>query len=129
VIESIPSERWSNACEDFAQRHRGWLVRLFVIEGHLNGGTSERELAIDEPLLAILVEPQTRDPRVCILVGREAAHATHCSAHPRTLSFEYQGDGREAGLRIEDRGGDLILLRFRVAAPGETLDGLAPTEH
>lgn len=119
MIESIPYERWANACEDFSQRHRGWLVRLLVVEDHANGGTGERELAFDEPLLEILVEPQSRAPRVCILVGRDAARATHCAAQPRDLLIEYGPDRQERGLRVEDRGGDLILLRFIHGARGE----------
>ena len=127
MIQTIPQDQWSAVCEDFASRHRGWLARVMIVSDKA-AGTDEQELAVDVPLRAILVDGRGPDARIRILAGEVEGPVAYPIPHPRAVMLEHRPDGSEAGLRIDDAEGARTLVRFRVIADPETLDGLAPAE-
>lgn len=136
MIETIPEGHWEEACRGFAERHRGWLMRLSITStaalsaapGDGANGTGSTTLAADLPLKDIMVEHPGGEAAIRILAGAGAERISHPVARARLLALERRPDGSEAGLRIDDAGGTTTLLRFRVSAAPETLDGLAPGE-
>jgi len=127
LIQTIPQDQWSEVCAGFASRHRGWLARVMMVSD-TDAATEEQELAVDVPLRAILVEGQGADARIRILAGEVDDPVAYPVPHPRVLMLEHRPDGSEAGLRIDDAEGARTLVRFRVIADPETLDGLAAAE-
>jgi hypothetical protein len=124
----IPKDQWSDVWRGFASRHRGWLARVLVLRDGdaANGG---RALAVDAPCGRSSWRRRGREAHIRILVGEDDRHIAQPVLHPRALMLEHRLDGSEAGLRIEDAEGARTLVRFRVIAAPETLDGLAPAER
>lgn len=103
MAREVARADWAGALERFSREHRAWLAGV-------NGGEEHplRGVGFEAPgRLAICFADDT--PEVVV-------------AEPRALRID------DAGLEIESREG-VTRLRFRVAAPPGTLDGLAPGER
>lgn len=129
MIESIPRERWADACRAFAARHRGWRAHILRARpGAVAGAPRGGEVLGYHPLHDIRVEGQGPAARVSILIADGDTEVEYPVSGVRSLLVERRPDGSETGLQLEDGRGALTLVRFRVTAAPETLDGLAPDE-
>lgn len=99
----VPRADWVEALERFSREHRAWLARVNRGDEH-----PLRWVGFEAPgRVAISFADDT--PEVVV-------------AEPRALRID------DAGLEIESPQG-VTRLRFRVSAPPEALDGLAPAER
>lgn len=129
MIESIPREHWADTCRSFVERHRGWLAHILRTRpGAAAGAARDGEVLGYRPLHDIRVEGHGPDARVSILTADGDTEVEYPVSGVRSLLVERRPDGSETGLQLEDARGVLTLIRFRVTAAPETLDGLAPDE-
>lgn len=116
----IAREDWVRALNGFTQRHDGWLVSLDVIPP---GGTPQREFE-NLPLLGVSSDGPAVEGTVTISVSwSRSEHLTHIAPSVRRLSIEQTVDGADAALWMDASDGSRTVLRFRVAALPETVDG------
>ncbi len=132
LIQTIRSEEWASNLAQLADRHRGWLASILVmpIEDVEMQAPRPRvhEVAVDRPLQDVIFATPEPESEIRIIAGEGSDVLEHAIAGPRSVKLEYNPEGNVMGLRIDDARGQSTLVRFRVAAAPETLDGLAPEE-
>jgi hypothetical protein len=131
-FEIVPSEQWQAFCEGFSRSHRGWLVRLWEFHtASLEAGTADtHDIAIrDRKLLEIVAQPIEQRIDMHIRLQDDQSQIEKSIQYVLSLFQERDTDGTVSGLRIDSADERSTLLRFRVPARPETVDGLAPGEN
>ena len=118
----IPREDWVRQLNEFTNIHEGWLVSLDILSPELGA-----QPAIDNlPLLGVSADHIDHDGTIVVSVaGSASEHFTHIIEDVARIYVEHTNDGADAALEIESTDGTKTILRFRVAALPETVDGLA----
>lgn len=117
----IPREAWTSTLNTFTEAHRGWLVSLDVLDEAIGAQPEIDNL----PLLGVSAEPGNRDAVITIAAGRlPGAHITHTIHAPSRVQLERRDDGADVALQIESADGAKAILRFRVVAMPDTVDGV-----
>lgn len=118
----VPRHTWAGALNEFTRAHEGWLVSLDLLSPDLGA-----QLAIDNlPLLGVSAERIDDHRAVSISAGSAAERLTHTIHEATRVSIERTDEGADAALQIESSDGTTAILRFRVAALPETVDGVVP---
>jgi hypothetical protein len=120
--QEIRREEWKDFLDRFSRVHEDWLVELEVMGRELGDQPESHDL----PLEGISFEDKGSGAgRIDIMVGRDPSrHATHAVDDPRRLWVQQDEQGADQALEIEGADGNRTLLRFRVAARPESLDGV-----
>jgi hypothetical protein len=107
------------------------LICLWVVDtGNLEAGLADatdkaiRDLELGE----IIVERHGQRTDMVVIARDDQTHADHIIRGVVSVSVERDTDGRTNGLRIDSDDNKTALVRFRVPANSESLDGLAPGE-
>lgn len=118
MFKGIAENEWATFLHEFSARNRGRRSRLEVFtksnvleesaEGHLESVTLETN-GKDVPRLLI----QRRDES-----GAKAQEVVETIPAVRRLSVQYDTDGSEDALEIEDTHGNLVLLRMESNVDG-----------
>ena len=117
----LAPEEWSRELNGFTQRHDGWLVSLDVIPPD---DIPQREFE-NLPLLGVSADRFGHGGRLAISVSwSRSEHLTHFVPSVERLMVERTAEGADAALWIAGTDGTRTVLRFRVAARPETVDGL-----
>ena len=117
----IPREEWVQRLNEFSLIHDGWLISLDVLGDEIG---AQPEIA-NVPLLGISADRIDRDGTIAVSVARSATeHFTHIIHAAARIYVERTDDGADAALEIESLDGTATILRFRVAALPETVDGI-----
>jgi hypothetical protein len=117
----IPRTQWSDALKEFSAMHEGWLVSIDVLSDAI-GAQPE---VVDVPLLGADFEP-AGDGLVTVAAARSADdHVTHTIQAPRHIWMTRDDSGAVVALEIDSADGTRALVRFRVPALPETVDGVA----
>ena len=117
----IPREAWAATLDSFTAAHAGWLVSLDVLDPAIGAQPEVDNL----PLLGVSAEGGSA---VTISAGRSPAeHITHTIHAPSRVHLERRDDGADVALQIESAGGRRAILRLRVPARPETVDGILKT--
>ncbi len=130
--EILPHQ-WPRFCEEFSRQHRGWLVTTSVLERSSDVLVDEMDAshahrtARDLPFSGLSLEPSRRD--LMLLLGEGKLHITEPIADVTRIRLLETDEGAHAGLRIDKSDDTGVLLRFRVAARPESLDGVAASER
>lgn len=130
-FEMIPSDQWQVFCDEFSRSHRGWLIRIWVVDTvSLEAGSAETfDMAVrDLELAEVSLEHHGERFDLVIMARDGETHTDHLVRGVSAVMQEHDVDGNPSGLRIDSSGGQTTLVRFRVPARPETLDGLAPGE-
>jgi len=130
-FEIVPSEHWQAFCEGFSSSHRGWLVRIWEFPtASLEAGTADtHDITIrDRELREITTRSDNRHTDLHIRLGDGRVPAEKSIPNILSIMQERDTDGTVSGLRIDSADEQSTLLRFRVPARPETVDGLAPVE-
>ena len=118
----IPRSAWITTLDEFSTVHEGWLVSLDVLDAATVGAQSEVE---NLPLIGVSADRADGDGAITISAGRSwAEHITHTIHAPTRVQLERREDGADVALQIESADGAKAILRFRVAALPETVDGI-----
>lgn len=117
----IPFNDWRRTLDRFSAVHEGWLVSVDVLSAEMGAQPEVREL----PLRGITAEPDGLSGAIAITAGRTGeGHLTHRVTSPAHVWIERTDDGADAALEIASTDGTKTILRFRVAARPETVDGV-----
>jgi hypothetical protein len=118
----IPREAWAARLEEFTAAHRGWLTSVDVLDPALGAQPEIDKL----PLIGVAAEQAHGGPvSIRISAGRSPVeYITHAIEAPSRIYVERREDGAELALEIESADGTKTILRFRVAALPETVDGI-----
>jgi hypothetical protein len=107
------------ALDAFTAAHTGWLVSLDVLDSEIG---AQREVD-NLPLLGVSAEGGSA---ITISAGRSAdEHVTHTIHTPSRVQLERRDDGADVALQIESADGSRAILRVRVPAVPEMVDGVA----
>ena len=110
-MREIPAPEWPAFLDKLGREHRAWLATL-----ERSGVIEARE----QPLESIRAAKG-----IDIRIGRKAIHVEE----PQAIRVEETAEGATRALQIDDRTGQRLTLRFRVAVAPGALDGLAPGER
>ena len=117
----IPREAWVQRLNEFSLIHDGWLVSLDVLGPEIG---AQPEI-VNLPLLGVSADRIDHDGTIAVSVARSATeHFTHMIHGVTRIYVERTDDGADAALEIESVDGTRTILRFRVAALPETVDGI-----
>ena len=117
----IPREEWVQRLNEFTAIHEGWLVSLDVLGPKIGAQPEIRSL----PLLGVSADWIDHDATIAVSVARSATeHLDHIVHAVTRICVERTDDGADAALQIESADGTRTILRFRVAALPETVDGI-----
>jgi hypothetical protein len=117
----IPREAWTTTLDEFSALHEGWLVSIDVLDSTVGAQPEVDNL----PLLGLSADRADSGGAITISAGSSAAgHMTHTIHVPTRLLIERREDGADVALQIESADGAKAILRFRVAALPETVDGI-----
>jgi Family of unknown function (DUF5335) len=117
----IPREAWIRQLNEFTAIHEGWLVSLDVLGPEIG---AQPEI-VNLPLLGVSADRIDHDGVIAVSVMVSAAeHFTHMIHGVTRIYVERADDGADAALEIESADGMRTILRFRVAALPETVDGI-----
>jgi hypothetical protein len=126
----IPPDQWRTFCDRFSRQHRGWFITVAATDTQTLPAQSltathplHEQLISDAPLRGITAEDTPLGPIITIIAGRDAQRITHRIQNPKEILFERSEQAAHVALRIDDHTGCSTLLRFRVPAEPETLDG------
>ncbi len=129
----IAPDQWPRFCDDFTRQHRGWLVTTSILEQASRVPPTELEdskahhTASDLPFAGLSLEPNHRDLRM--LLGEGNTHISEPIPGVTRICMLETDDGAHAGLRIDKSNDSGVLIKFRVAAVPESLDGVAASER
>lgn len=132
--QPINHDNWQDFCRTFSRQHRGWRVRVGRVDtGRLEDQPQQAEddmqvLEDASTFEGLAVEPCQNGERLLVLTHAGHSEQTHRVEKPAKLYEETADAGSRAGLRIDDDHGRTTLLRFRVAADPQDLDGLSEVE-
>lgn len=116
----IPREQWASRLTEFTVVHDGWLVSLDVFGGELG---AQHEI-VNLPLIGVAAERSGSEDRVAISVARAPGeHFTHV-VHGVTRIWLQSENAADAAIELESSDGLRTVLRLRVAALPETVDGI-----
>lgn len=119
----IPREAWRSALDTFTTMHTGWLVSLEILDPSIGAQPEIDNL----PLLGVSTERAETGGAITISAGRpDTPNITHAIHAPSRVHIERREDGADIALQIESADGTRAILRFRVAALPETVDGVTP---
>ena len=117
----IPREAWAQTLNEFTAIHEGWLVSLDVLGPEIGAQVEIKNL----PLLGVSADRADHDGSIIISATRSVGeHITHTIHAATRVYIERREDGADVALQIESADGTKAILRFRVAALPETLDGV-----
>jgi len=119
-VDDIPPAEWGDFCRSFTHQHQGWIADLARVDerGHAEPVVEDGRLRSLEPGEPAdgggLSELQlTVEPRTVAVNG------------PRRIRFAETDEGGHSSLWIDAADGSSLVLRFRVPARPETVDGVA----
>ncbi len=111
---------WAGRLDEFTAVHDGWLVSVDVLTPEIG---AQRQID-NLPLLGVSADRINHDGSVAVSVARPGgAHFTHVIREVKRITIEQTNDGADAGLQIESGDGTKTIVRFRVVALPETVDG------
>lgn len=117
----VPRYDWRRALEQFSAVHEGWRISLDVLAAEIG---AQREIT-DLPLTGITLEPAGAGT-VIITAGRSAVdYITHTIHAPSRIWIERTEDGADAALSVKSADGAQAIVRLKIAALPETVDGIA----
>ena len=117
----IPREAWVEQLNEFTAIHEGWLVSLDVLGPEIG---AQPEI-INLPLLGVSADRIDHDRAIAVSVMVSATgHFTHMIHGVTRIYIKRADDGADAALEIESADGTRTILRFRVTALPETVDGI-----
>jgi hypothetical protein len=117
----VPREAWLSTLDEFTRLHEGWLVSLDVLKADLGAQSAIEEL----PLLGISADRLEHDGTIAISVARSGSeHLTHFVQAVTRMYREQRPDGADVALQLESADGTRTIIRFRVAAAPETVNGI-----
>ena len=117
----IPHEAWVQRLNEFTIIHEGWLVSLDVLSPEIGAQPEIDNL----PLLGVSADRVDHDGTIAVSVARSATeHFTHIIHAVARIYVERTDDGADAALQIESVDGTRTIVRFRVAALPQTVDGI-----
>lgn len=115
-FQIIPKEQWQHYCDSFEREHRGWLMRIWVVDtGKLEAGLDDDTDMIvrDHVLEEMALEEHSGRTEIAIIVRKGESHTSHLVRRIASLSVETDAEGKDSGLRIDTAEGRTTLLRFR----------------
>jgi len=120
IVSEIARADWAGRLNEFTAVHDGWLVSVDVLSPDIG---AQRQID-NLPLLGVSADRINHDGSVAISVARPSGtHFRHVIREVRRIYIEQTSDGADAGLQIESDDGIKTIVRFRVVALPETVDG------
>jgi hypothetical protein len=117
----VPHDDWEEFLRSFSSRHSGWLVRLETHDLETGETVATRFARLGSVQLDL---EDVHNQRINVVVHDDLKEIKHIFFQPSDLTLQISRDGNEEGLRIVSVN-TVTTVRFRVAAPPETVDDVA----
>jgi hypothetical protein len=112
---------WRSAFDELTLSHDGWLVSVEILSPAMGAQPEVIEL----PLTGIWVDAHDHAPTIAITMeGQDHSHITHVIDDPVRVFVERTEEEADAALEVEAADGTKTIVRFRVPAKPETVDGV-----
>jgi hypothetical protein len=110
--QEIPREQWVRFLDRFAKEHRGWQVRVEILDRELGAQVQVESM----PLQGIAADDKGSEHDISITVGEGQNPAlTHLIPGAQHLWLLSSGRGGDATLEIESSDQARTLVRLRTA--------------
>jgi hypothetical protein len=117
----IPREAWAQRLNEFTAIHEGWLVSLDVLGPEIG---AQPEI-VNQRLLGVSTDRVDHDGTIVVSVMLSPTdHFTRMIHGVTRIYIEQADNGADAALEIQSVDGTRTILRFRVTALPETVDGI-----
>jgi len=121
LTREISRGEWVEFFNGFTQQHAGWLVTFEVLDRELGAQLVAENLALQ----GISADEKDGEDVILINVGDASEnHVNHAVAGPTHVRLKQTAQGAHEALDIETASGATTLLRFRITALPETVDGV-----
>lgn len=125
MTREIPRAEWQAFFDGFSQQHEGWLVTLEVLDRAMGAQIAAENL----PLQGITADLTENENVIMINVGETIAdHTAHAVTNPTRVQLKSDAQGAHEALEFETAEQTVTLMRFRVPALPETVDGVMTGE-
>jgi hypothetical protein len=118
TVQDIPRSEWNTFLDAFSVQHEGWLVNV----EEMSKDNGIRMIAENLPLRGLTADLKDRKDILNVSLGTDAQLVHEIDA-PQQLRLLTRGSSHEA-LEIQAEGGRITVVRFRVTAAPETVDGI-----
>ncbi len=124
VTQEIAREEWPQYLQAFSRQHQGWIVSVHVFGQDIGAQVQADGLPIQD-ISAELREPGKDE--ISIILGRpNEAPWQKIIPGPMHVRFESTIEGEHLSLQIEAADGYTTLIKFRVSANPEEVNGFLP---
>lgn len=121
LTREISPAEWGAFFDGFSQQHDGWLTTLELLDADMGA----QILAENLPLRGISVDVKDNEHVISINVGESTSeHVNHAVQNPTHVRVKLNSEGAHEAVEFETTDRLTTLLRFRVPAPSETVDGV-----
>jgi hypothetical protein len=120
--KEISRDQWIDFFDSFSQQHRGWLVKIEVLDLELGDQVEASDLAL-EGITAEIEE--SGEDRIIVIAGKEpGSHISHTIVAPGKVWLKQTEEGADEALEIEAETG-AVIISFRSAVLPELVDTVA----
>jgi hypothetical protein len=118
MTREIPHDEWTEFFDRFGQQHHEWLITIEVLDAALGAQTVAENL----PLQGISADLKGNGNDVILINAGESLN--HSITNPTRVYLKSNAQGAHEAVEFETQSGTTTLLRFRVSAMPETVDGV-----
>jgi hypothetical protein len=120
--KEISRDQWIDFFDSFSQRHKGWLVKIEVLNLELGDQLKASDLALESITAEI---DENGEEKILVNVGEEPdSRISHTIAAPGKVWLKQTEEGADEAIDIESETGAMIVS-FRSAVLPELVDSLA----
>lgn len=132
-LQELPVDDWPEYFAAFSRAHRGWLVRMWVVDTvGLESGMLDNSSMVIRDLALWDIATEVHGDRTDLLVMARhpdaTAHSEHPIRHIDSVRIESEQDGEVSGFFVGTEDMQTTVLRFRAAPATRDVDGLTPQE-
>jgi hypothetical protein len=120
--KEISRDQWIDFFDSFSQRHKGWLVKIEVLDLELGDQLEASDLALEGITAEI---DESGEEKILVIAGEEPdSRISHTIAAPYKVWIKQTEEGADEALDIETETGAMIVS-FRSAVLPEMVGSLA----
>ena len=109
INKSVPSERWLEFFDQFADGNRGRHMSIEII----NSEIGDEELIQDAPLMAMVYDRPGKGDDLVIEVGKDEVTYAHTIDSPTEVLTGQSESGRMLAVWISDAAGTKTLVKLQ----------------
>lgn len=111
INKSVPSERWLEFFDQFADGNRGRHISIEILSSELG----DEELIQNAPLMAMVYDPLGEGNKLTIETGKDEVTYAHTVDSPTEVLTGQDANGIMLAVRIGDAAGTKTLIKLQAS--------------